>query len=395
MDEWGPEQCDARREYIIDRMMENKQMLTDALSVSPFLQSVAGWTVGTGLLDPALRVVANRLLSASIQQARENLTEAASVRKLQVKPRVRTGGSRMPIRNGNAFRHIDGPTHFITSAQFQEDIKLLLGKIPSDITAIAGVARSGLSAATMISMYLHLPMITIRQTMNDIVPTGNGWRLGGSTHVDPKGKILVVDDTVMTGNSLKAIEPLVARELGNAIYAAVYVNPLAAKKPDFWAMDLQWPHLLEWNLFNSVLSPSLAVDFDGILCRDCPPGSDDDGPKYLDFISNALPLYVPRRVPIPLIVTARLEKYREPTEAWLRRHRIAWHKLVMHPAATLRERQADDTPAYKARHYSQWASTHRAMPGPIIFAESEDWQARRIAQLSKRMTICPSTAGVY
>lgn len=296
---------------------------------------------------------------------------------------------------GSAFRYMGGPVRFITSAQFQEDIKLLVSKIPPDITAIAGVARSGLSAATMVSMYLHLPMITIRQTMNDIVPTGNGWRLGGSRHVDPRGKILVVDDTVMTGNSIKAIKPLVQRELPDAMFAAVYVNPLAIHKPDIWAVDLGWPHLLEWNVFNSILSPSMAVDFDGILCRDCPPGSDDDGPRYLEFIRNAQPLYVPRRVPIPLIVTARVEKYRADTEEWLRRHGINWHRLVMHPAATTRERERDDIPAYKARHYKEWASKHRAGPGPIIFCESDDWQARRIAQLSKLMTICPATAGVY
>ncbi len=55
-------------------------------------------------------------------------------------------------------------------------------------------------------MYLHLPMLTIRQTAGDVLPTGNGWRLGGSKHVDPSTeKIAIIDDTCMTGNSLKAI----------------------------------------------------------------------------------------------------------------------------------------------------------------------------------------------
>jgi orotate phosphoribosyltransferase len=284
----------------------------------------------------------------------------------------------------------------VKSSQFQQDLLNLIAKIPPDITAIAGVARSGLSAATMLSMYLHLPMITIRQTMGDIVDTGNGWRLGGSKHVNPyQGKILVVDDTVMTGNSLRAIRPLVNEKIGQAVYAAVYVNPRATLKPDIWAVDLPWPHILEWNVFKSILSPSVAMDFDGILCHDCPPGSDDDGLKYLDFIRNAKPLYVPRRVPVPLIVTARIERYRSETEDWLRRHGIRWHRLVMHPAATLAERRRDDIPAYKARHYAEWASKHRATPGPIIFMESEDRQAREIARHSRLMVVCPHTAGVY
>jgi adenine/guanine phosphoribosyltransferase-like PRPP-binding protein len=308
---------------------------------------------------------------------------------------------RRPIARGRnstrgAFKMGSGPVRFVRSSQFQFDILNLIAKIPPDITAIAGVARSGLSAATMLSMYLHLPMITIRQTMNDVVPTGNGWRLGGSKHVNPKTeKILIVDDTVMTGNSLRAIAPLVDREFGNAVYAAIYVNPAATKKPDIWSVDLPWPHILEWNVFNSILSPSSAMDFDGILCHDCPPESDDDGPRYLEFIRNAMPLYTPRRCPVPLIVTARIEKYRAETEAWLRRHGIAWHRLVMHPAATLRERQRDNIAAYKARHYADWARSHRASPGPHIFFESEDRQAREIAQASKLLTICPHSAGCY
>lgn len=396
MDKWGPDECEARREYIVDRLMENKQMIANSLAVvePTILQSIAAtlasWTIGSGLADSALRAGANWMLSEAIKETRNLI---AAIPPSPQRP-PRTPRPHKP-RAGSAFRSTGGKVRFVSSAQFQSDILELIGKLPPDITAIAGVARSGLSAATMISMYLHLPMITIRQTMNDIVPTGNGWRLGGSKHVDPKGKILVVDDTVMTGNSLRAIRPLVERELGNACYAAVYVNPAATLKPDIWAVDLGWPHLLEWNIFNSILSPSMALDFDGILCRDCPVGSDDDGPRYLDFINNAKPLYVPRRVPVPLIVTARIERYREPTEAWLHRHGIRWNRLIMHPAGSLSERMRDDIPAYKARHYKEWAKQHRAMPGPIIFCESEDWQARQIAQHAKLMVICPSTSGVY
>jgi adenine/guanine phosphoribosyltransferase-like PRPP-binding protein len=313
-------------------------------------------------------------------------------------PRNRNPADRPTGGIGSCFRRTSnaGAIRFIKSAELQEDIKLLLAKVPSDITAIAGVARSGLSVATMLAMYLQLPMITIRQTMHDIVDTGNGWRLGGSKHIDPRqGKILVVDDTVMTGNSIKAIRPLVNSQIANAVYAAVYVNPLAKLKPDIWAVDLPWPHILEWNVFNSILSPSCAMDFDGILCHDCPAGSDDDGEKYLHFIRNAQPLYVPRRCAVPLIVTARIEKYRAETEAWLARHGIRCHQLVMHPAKTLRERQRDNIPAFKARHYAAWAKHHRPSPGPIMFFESEDWQAKEIARVSQLMVICPHTAGVY
>lgn len=394
MDKWGPDTCEVKRDYIVSRLLENKHLLSQAVhSMGQVAESLLGWIIGTSILDPVFRKGANYLLDESIKEARANLAAAyASVKSKPVSVGLRQKRQRGGF--GNPFRNIGQTVRFVKASQFQEDIKTLLGKVPPDITAIAGVARSGLSAATMLSMYLHLPMLTIDQTRHTLSATGNGWRLG-VRHVDPKGKILVVDDTVMTGNSLRAISDLVTKDIGEAVYAAVYVNPLASRKPDIWAVDLEWPHLLEWNLFNSILSPSTAVDFDGVLCRDCAPGQDDDGPRYLDFIRNAIPLYTPRRVPIPLIVTARIEKYREETEAWLHRYNIKFHKLVMHPAKSLAERNRDNIPAYKAMYYRDWASRHRPAPGPIMFIESEDWQAREIARQSRLMTVCPHTGGIY
>lgn len=305
-----------------------------------------------------------------------------------------TGPSR--VGGGGLFVPVKGGTRFVKASQMQEDIKTLVSMVPSDVTAVAGVARSGLSVATMVSMYLHLPMFTIRQNSHDIQQTGNGWRLGGGSHVSPgTGKVLVVDDTVMTGNSMRHIGPLARDSFSEVITAALYVNPQAQVKPDIHVVDLNWPHLLEWNLFNSVLSPNMATDFDGILCRDCSREADDDGPKYLDFIRNAQPLYIARKTPIPLIVTARIEKYRPETMKWLDRWGIKVKQLVMHPADTLAERNRDDIAAYKAKHFDAWARRHRAVPPPLGFIESEDYQARLIAQQTKRMVVCPATAGVY
>ena len=401
MNSWGISGCQSNRKEIIATLMIHRQEMGVSFAQSAFNFATSMGVLGSLKLGAKLigDFIEQKDVSTEAEVAGCNWLLDRAIEDTRTVPgkQISRSGQNAPHRGiRGAFAAGSGPARFVRSSQFQIDILNLIGKIPPDITAIAGVARSGLSAATMLSMYLHLPMVTIRQTMGDVVQTGNGWRLGGSKHVNPRTeKILVVDDTVMTGNSLKAIKPLIDREFGNAVYAAIYVNPKAMLKPDIWSVDLPWPHILEWNVFNSVLSPSAATDFDGILCHDCPPGSDDDGPKYLDFIRNAMPLYTPRKCPIPLIVTARIERYRADTEDWLRRHGIRWNRLVMHPAATLRERQRDNIAAYKARHYAEWAANHRATPGPIIFFESEDGQAREIAKLSKLLTVCPHTAGCY
>ncbi|MEM9825085.1 MAG: hypothetical protein AAF958_00775 [Planctomycetota bacterium] len=301
-----------------------------------------------------------------------------------------------PTRRG-PFTYTGDANRFVSNEQFAADVMRLAALIPPETKLIAGVARSGLAAATMVAMQLHLPLVAIRQTAGDIVSAGNGWRLGGDRHVEtnPNALVTVIDDTVMTGNSLNAIRDTVRREFSNYLCASVYCNPAAATKPDIHAVDLPWPHLLEWNLFNSVLTPNMAVDFDGILCWDCKPEDDDDGERYEEFIEHAAPKYIARRVPIPLIVTARIERYRKATERWLRRHGIRWGRLIMHPAKTLAERRRDDIAAYKARHFKSWASRHSAVPAPSMFVESDPGQARRIAALSRRLVVCPTTAETF
>lgn len=306
---------------------------------------------------------------------------------------------RSPARasKGGSFRFNGGTPEFKSLGDMNKDALRLVSKLPPDTGLIIGIARSGLSVATMVSMLTHKPLLAYQQTLGKIVETGNGWRLGGRSHVPPGGgRVVVIDDTVMTGNSFLSSLPVIKEKYPDAISAALYVNPTAKFKPDVWVQDLPWPHLLEWNMFNSVLSPNMALDFDGVLCHDCPPEQDDDGEGYRRFIIQSQPKYLPRKSIVPLIVTARIEKYRALTMDWLQRHGVTCKNLVMHPASTLAERRRDDIAAYKARHYAQWASSYTAKPPPHIFVESDDRQAQRISSLaSRRIVVCPSSARCY
>jgi orotate phosphoribosyltransferase len=289
-----------------------------------------------------------------------------------------------------------GTPRFISTAQLMDDTKRLATMLPSDTAKIVGVARSGLCPATMVAMLLHLPLEIVRESTGDIIDAGNGWRIEKQT--DGKGRVVVVvDDNVMTGNSLKKIKPIVQQQYPDAIFATVYVNPEAHTHPDLFVSHLKWPSILEWNMFNSVMSmKSLAVDFDGILCEDCPPGSDDDGPKYLDFLRNTKPLYPMRKDPIPLIVTARLEKYRAETEVWLARHGMRAGRLIMGPWGSLAERYKDPNAVadFKARHFAEFMRERHRMR-PVMFVESEERQAMRIAEVSHGIVICPAAGRCY
>jgi len=282
-------------------------------------------------------------------------------------------------KKGGAFR-FDGQTpEYITTAKLMDDCKRLASMLPPDTSRIIGVARSGLCAASMVAMLLHRPLSIVRQSLGDVVDGGNGWRL--HDHAEQRGTVVVIDDTVMTGNSFKAVLPIVRAAYPDALSAAVYVNPAAKLKPDLWVRDLPWPHALEWNIYQSVLTPSMAFDFDGVLCHDCPPLDDYDGEPYLRFLDEAKPLYHVRKVEIPLIVTARLEKYRPQTLAWLARHGMTVKRLVMGPWASHKERAKADVAAYKAEHYRAFLQRKHKIKPPM-FVESDARQAKRIAELS-------------
>jgi len=290
------------------------------------------------------------------------------------------------------FRPSGGVPEFVTSRKLMDDVHKLAAMIPPDTSRIIGVARSGVLPASLVAMLLHLPLSVVRQSMGDMIETGNGWRLTGNT--GGKGPPVVIDDTVMTGNSFKQVMPIVWKTYPTAICAAVYVNPDARQKPDLWVRDLPWPHILEWNAPNSVLSDSSAFDFDGIFCRDCGPGEDDDGERYKNFLRTAEPTsFVVRKTVIPLIVTGRMEKYRTETMDWLARHGMAVKSLVMWNGS-FRGRTLSAITDYKARHYREFMR-QRLRIKPALFFESDAAQAEMIAHKANGIVVCPAAGRCF
>ncbi len=393
----GVHGCLHNREQLLDDIKKNAakvSWLAKLLAVGPALISGLAFKVDPldpipGLFDEAVRLAVEKEARATVLQSNTANTSGKGCCDHQHATPTR---SWRPAALRSPFRTSSGVPRFISSSQLMEDARQLAAMLPADASTIIGVARSGLPVATMVSMLLHRPLWILRQSTRDLVPAGHGWRLTGST--EASGPAVVIDDTVMTGNSLKQVMPIVRREHPNALFAAVYVNPAARVKPDVWVRDLAWPHLLEWNLFNSVLSPHMAVDFDGILCGDCPVEDDDDGERYLEFLRTAKPRYLTRKVPLGLVVTARLEKYRPQTEEWLARHGVQVKSLVMGPWQTKAERSKANVAAYKAEHFAKFLKQTHAIKPPM-FVESDERQAAEIAKLSGGLVVCPAAGRCF
>jgi len=267
-----------------------------------------------------------------------------------------------------------------------QTIKKHLHKIP-DVDYIVGIPRSGMLPASMIALYLGKPLISLDQVGQPYFNNcTNRIKLDCSK---PITKCLVVDDSCSSGHSITIIKNQLFNRFMDVqfIYAAVYVLESSKKYVDLWFEVVEHLRLFEWNIMDHSVLLNSCMDLDGVLCVDPTLEENDDGIKYLNFLRNAKPKFIPQHE-IKAIVTCRLEKYRAETESWLKQHNIKYEKLYMmnYPDATTRIR-ANKYCEYKAEIYNQTKT--------ILFYESNVDQAERIYLMTGKPVYCVGNNHFY
>lgn len=192
---------------------------------------------------------------------------------------------------------------------------------------IVGIPRSGLMVAGIIACMLGKPLTT-----PDKMLKGEYWlpTKDQTIKVGNVGNILLVDDATGRGETMQTFYEQMKNAFGdkvNITRASLLVEKRAIDKVDLYYKVLTKGAFFEWNLTHCERKP-LGVDIDGVLCREPPPEVDADERKYVNFISNARPYIIPTYT-IEVIVTNRLERYREMTEEWLKRHNVKYKNLIM------------------------------------------------------------------
>ncbi|HEY0299341.1 MAG TPA: phosphoribosyltransferase family protein [Arachidicoccus sp.] len=257
-----------------------------------------------------------------------------------------------------------------------------LSLFPRDIDVIVGIPRSGMLPANLLALYLHKPFVDI-----DSFVEGKAYSMGGRSKFlshTITNRVLVIDDSIASGNALeKAKEKLKkVSDKYEIVYGAIYSTTLASKKVDVYCEIIDGSLVFEWNLFlyPKILSKSF-IDIDGVLCPD--PPIDDDGEIYLNYITNAPPLYIPA-TEVDTVITCRLEKYRAVTEKWLKRNDVKYKNLVML-----------DLPDKKAREvwgkYGEYKGEHYKKSDCVLFIESSLNQASDIRSVSNKAVFCTET----
>lgn len=265
-----------------------------------------------------------------------------------------------------------------------EDIRKNIGQIQGfEFDLVVGIPRSGMIPAYIISAYLNIDCADVDSlVMNRPLQKGITRNTKGLlVYPSEANNILLVDDSIYSGSSFDLALSKIPEEMKSKVKTlAVYASDISKKRVDFFFEYLNGTKIFEWGIFHNNIISKTCIDIDGVLCYDPLPEQNDDGERYLDFIRNASPLFIPTGEAYAL-VSNRLEKYRKETEAWLEKHGVKYRKLVLLDLPTKADRLKIDA---GIDHKGKFFKNSDA----VFFLESSFNQAVSIAKVSGKPVYC-------
>ena len=270
--------------------------------------------------------------------------------------------------------------NYRTFSDLNEVIVSRLHVLPHDIDLVVGIPRSGMVPANLIALYLNKPLTDLDSFKNGHIY--NSGERGKNFNMDNIKKVLVVDDSISSGNALEKCK-VKLKDIESKFdikYCCIYVIPEKVKAIDYYFDIVPLPRYFQWNIMNHTILEKACCDIDGVLCVDPTPDQNDDGDKYTDFVLNAKPLFIPK-VKIGTLVTSRLEKYRKQTEIWLEKNNVKYDKLVMLDLPDMAARR-------KANCHGTFKASEYKKDKYMLFIESERKQAMQINEITNKPVLC-------
>jgi len=265
-----------------------------------------------------------------------------------------------------------------------EDMNLSIVKVLDKIRAkeidlVVGIPRSGIAPAAFIALHLQLPYADLQTYINRKASTTSGKTLD----LNKKNRILLVDDSINTGSSFnKALTQIKNSNIQDDIvtFAVWYSDKTDINRINLVADFCARPRVFQWNLWKHHKLGRFGTDMDGVLCRDPSKKENDKGPKLLDFYHRAEPKFLPER-PVKFVITSRLEKYRDVTSEWLKRHNVQYEKLIMKTDPNLKHG------IYKANVINS--------NNMLLYIESDPKQAKQISERVNIPIWCTDNQRIY
>lgn len=262
-----------------------------------------------------------------------------------------------------------------------------LDKIRSlNIDLIVGIPRSGVLPASLIATHLQLPFVDVDGY------NSNRWYIRNKKLTVPLDipnkplRVLLVDDTINTGNAMRNVLGSLRKSNDTIIKFAVYGSPKNRPKDiDFVCEECPLPRAFQWNIWKHTDAKNWATDMDGVLCRDPSKKENDRGPRLEQFYKTADTKFLFTK-PVKYVITSREERFRKVTEEWLLKNNITYEKLIMKPTGN---------PSGNQAHSEYKASMINQMPEIQLYIESDPKQAKVISQLVSIPVWCTDNQKLY
>ena len=268
--------------------------------------------------------------------------------------------------------------HYRSVSDLNRVITRNLHLIPQDVDLVVGIPRSGILPAIVIALMRNLRYADLDSFLEGRLAGAGSTKRHAGLIEEPAGArhVLVIDDSVNRGDAMREARARLGAMAGGTriTYAAVYVVPDAKAQVDVAFEVVPLPRVFEWNLAHHVCLEHACMDIDGVLCHDLLEDEHQVGPDYARALAEAVPLHRPTRR-IGCLDTARPEKYRPQTEAWLEGQGIAYDRLVMRDGAAADEAFAPELQGeFKGRVFRG--------SDAILFISGDHSQAVEIARVA-------------
>lgn len=263
-------------------------------------------------------------------------------------------------------------------------IKNLLNIKKLDIDLVVGIPKSGMIPATIVATHLDLPFTDVYGYVSGKYYKRSGKQTVISDIPNVKKNVLLVDDSINSGKAMIRTLNIIPNNTDNIIKFAVFGSPKTKSNIiDFVCEYVELPRMFQWNIWKHDNLSMCATDMDGVLCRN--PTKKEIKNNFNNFLINADVLYNMSK-PIKYIITARKEKNRELTEAWLKHHQITYSRLIMKP---------DDHRHGNEANAEFKISVINKNSDIKLFIESDDIQAKIISKNVSIPVWCTDSQRIY
>lgn len=203
-----------------------------------------------------------------------------------------------------------------------------LGTLPQDLDMVVGIPRSGLIAATLITLYRNLPMTDLDGLFEGRMIKSGRRSIEQINSEGRKCKALVVDDSVGAGTQIRAARERLKslEDRFEFVFAAVYVSEEGASLVDLPMEVCPQPRCFQWNVMNHYLMQRACVDVLALLRSDV-AGEAVRQSRFPDLFEQT-PFFKPKYKLGSLVVPAEPSQ-REQVESWMDSHGLSCEHLVL------------------------------------------------------------------